>query len=242
MMASGSPSVLIGASVLTGGSIRLWPLSATFANCGRGPMPDRPVRKPSTSAPVSRAQTRTARPGWTAKMPREQSPRRSIWLTAHQSTQYALVTCPPRSLYGHWDASARRMRRCGRDLCALCAMDWQPRQFWYIGLCTLDGERLVMELREAQDEVRRKLADMAWDCVGVQLAIYKDGPAKNSPVRVDIVGREQCEANDVAALVAQLGLPPRYSEPIGGPADPPEGMRDAVPGGSSKERRRPRWQ
>lgn len=174
-------------------------------------------------------------------MPREQSPRRSIWLTAQKSTQYVYVTCPPRALLGHWDASARRMRRCGRDLCALCSMDWVPRQFWYVGLVSLEGERLVMELREAQDEVRRALSDMGWDCVGVQLAVFKDGPAKNSPVRVEIVGRDVVEANDVAALVAQLGLPPRYREQIGGPDQPPDGMRDVVPVTPSKERRRPRW-
>jgi hypothetical protein len=120
-------------------------------------------------------------------------------------------------------------------------MDFTPRLFWYIGVQTLEGERLCFELREAQDAVRRQLSDLAWESVGVELTIYKDGPAKNSPVRVDIGGRVDCEPNDVAALVAQLGLAPRYREPIGGPDDPPEGMREAVPSDPSKVRRRPRW-
>lgn len=174
-------------------------------------------------------------------MPREQSPRRSIWFKATRQTQYLLVTCPPRSVWGHWDSSQRRMRRCGRDLCALCAMDWTPRLFWYVGVLTLEGERLIVELREAQDDLRRALSEMGWEAVGVQLAVYKDGPALNSPVRMDQVGREVVEPNDVAALVAQLGLPARYREQIGGPPEPPDGMRDAVPVSPSKERRRPRW-
>lgn len=166
-------------------------------------------------------------------MGREQSPRRSLWLKVGRSTQYVTVTCPPRAMHGHWDAASRRTRRCGHDLCQLCALGWERRAFWYVGLLDQDGERAIMELREAQAELRRELSGMAWDCVGLELAVFKDGPAANSPIRAHVNGRRACEPNDIAAFVSTLGLPPLLTELV--PClQPQEEERTG-------ERRRPNW-
>lgn len=175
---------------------------------------------------------------------REQSPRRSLWVRATRETRYYLVTCPPRGLDGHWDAAAKRMRRCGHDLCQYCQLGWERRQFWYVGLLDCDGNICVAELREAQADLRRALLTSGWDCVGTQLAVFKDGPAHNSPVRMTQTGYQRIEPNDIAALVSTLGLPPLLSEPVEEkPRKEPEGVRHAhaqeegEPGG----RRRPDW-
>lgn len=188
-------------------------------------------------------------------MGRDQSPRRSLWVRATRETQYYLVTCPPRAVEGHWDAGMRRMRRCGHDLCQFCNLGWERRQFWYVGLFDMDGQICVTELREAQAELRRSLLNASWDCVGTQLAIYKDGPANNSPVRMIITGAQRCEPNDIAALVSTLGLPPVFREyldvePRGTGAEPRPDAHQGVQGGAmsnrsegsaSNGRRRPDW-
>jgi len=166
-------------------------------------------------------------------MGREQSPRRSLWLKPSRSTQYVTVTCPPRAVQGHWDAAARRTRRCGHDLCQLCALGWERRTFWYLGLLDGHGERAILELRESQAELRRELSGMGWDCVGLELAVFKDGPAANSPVRVTVNSRGKCEPNDIAAFVACLGLPPLLTEIVPS-LHPQEEMR-------AEGRRRPNW-
>lgn len=90
-----------------------------------------------------------------------------------------------------------------------------------------------MELREAQAELRRELSGMAWDCVGLELAVFKDGPAANSPIRAHVNGRRACEPNDIAAFVSTLGLPPLLTELV--PClQPQEEERTG-------ERRRPNW-
>lgn len=153
-------------------------------------------------------------------MPREQGPRRSLWLRVGRETTYPIVTCPPRSVMGHWDSGARRMRRCGHDLCSLCQAGWSARAFWYIGVREEGGQPMLLELREAQADLRRELSAQGWNAVGIQLAVYKDGPASNSPIRMHINGREPCEAWDVAAVVSALGLAPALREPVQVVTDP----------------------
>jgi hypothetical protein len=156
-----------------------------------------------------------------------------LWLKVGRSTQYVTVTCPPRGVHGHWDSSQSKSRRCGHDLCQLCALGWERRTFWYIGLLDQDGDRQMLELRESQADIRRELSGMGWDCVGLELAIFKDGPANNSPIRVQVNGRRQCEPNDIAAFVATLGLPPLLTEIV--PCLTPQEQE------RTGERRRPDW-
>lgn len=108
---------------------------------------------------------------------------------------------------GHWSAKHRRSIRCGGDICALCAGGGEPRPFIYVGVFSASKIPLVLELNRRQRPLAESLNAEASGGVGCQLAIRKDGEAKNAPIVMVHTGYEDVDEEDIEAFVATLGAP-----------------------------------
>lgn len=133
--------------------------------------------------------------------------RGNVWVRATHVTEYYLVRTRVTWFLGHWSGKHRRSIRCGGDICALCAGGGEPRPFLYVGVFTASKIPLVLEFNRRQRALADELHAEPSGGVGVQLAIRKDGLAKNAPIVMVRVGYSDCEEEDIQAFVATLGAP-----------------------------------
>ena len=141
--------------------------------------------------------------------PRPQRPTgESVWLKVRRHRQYVVVCSPPAYFVGHWDKICRRSRRCGGDLCRLCADGSLPAPYIYVGVETELGERRLLEIHNRSRHIAESLDELGSEAVGQQLAVWKDGEASNSPIGIAMVGFQPCSAWDIWPVVSTIGLDP----------------------------------
>ena len=133
--------------------------------------------------------------------------RGNVWVRATHVTEYYVVRTKVTWFLGHWSARHRRSIRCGGDICALCAGGGEPRPFLYVGVFSASKIPLVLELNRRQRPLAEALNVELSGGVGCQLAIRKDGQAKNAPIVMVQTGYEECDEEDIQAFVATIGLP-----------------------------------
>ncbi len=133
--------------------------------------------------------------------------RGNVWVRASHQTEYYVVRTRVTWFLGHWSAKHRRSIRCGGDICALCAGGGEPRPFLYIGVFSVSKIPLVLELNRRQRSLAESLNEEPAGGVGVQLAIRKDGSARNAPIVMVRTGYEECDEENIEAFVATLGAP-----------------------------------
>ena len=133
--------------------------------------------------------------------------RGNVWVRAHHRTEYYVVRTRVTWFLGHWSAKHRRSIRCGGDICALCAAGGEPRPFLYVGVFSASKIPLVLELNRRQRPLAESLNDEPSGGVGCQLAIRKDGEAKNAPIVMVHTGYEDVDEENIDAFVATLGAP-----------------------------------
>lgn len=133
--------------------------------------------------------------------------RGNVWVRASHQTEYYVVRTRVTWFLGHWSAKHRRSIRCGADICALCAAGGEPRPFLYVGVFSSSKIPLVLELNRRQRPLAEFLNDEPSGGVGCQLAIRKDGEAKNAPIVMVHTGYEEVDEENIEAFVATLGAP-----------------------------------
>ena len=133
--------------------------------------------------------------------------RGNVWVRAHHQTEYYVVRTRVTWFLGHWSARHRRSIRCGGDICALCAGGTEPRPFLYVGVFSASKIPLVLELNRRQRPLAELLNNEPSGGVGCQLAIRKDGEAKNAPIVMVHTGYEEVDEENIEAFVATLGAP-----------------------------------
>ena len=131
--------------------------------------------------------------------------RGNVWVRATRQTEYYLVRTRVTWFLGHWSAKHRCSIRCGGDICAICASGTEARPFLYVGVWSESKIPLILELNRRHRSLAEQLNEEPGGGVGCQLAIRKDGLAKNSPVVIVITGLEECVEESVEAFVATLG-------------------------------------
>lgn len=132
--------------------------------------------------------------------------RRRCWFRASTITKYVTIRSEVGWFIGHWKGGA--VRCPGPELCTICASGATKRLFTYVFIEDEHGEVLVFEIPERL----RELAEELEDEVGTQLAIVRDGTARNSRIDVLHVGREPSEKLDIWPFVNTLGN--RHHSPI----------------------------
>lgn len=85
--------------------------------------------------------------------------------------------------------------------CSICASGAGQRLFTYIFVEDEHAEVLAFEIPERLREV----ADRLEDDVGCQLAIRREGTARNSRIEILFVGQEVCDKLDIWPFVDTLG-------------------------------------
>lgn len=133
--------------------------------------------------------------------------RGNVWVRAHHQTEYYVVRTRVTWFLGHWSAKHRRSIRCGGDICAICAGGSSPRPFLYVGVWSASKIPLVLELNRRQRPLAEALNNEPSGGVGCQLAIRKDGEAKNAPIVMVHTGYEDVDEENIDAFVATLGAP-----------------------------------
>lgn len=131
--------------------------------------------------------------------------RGNVWVRAHHQTEYYVVRTRVTWFLGHWSAKHRRSIRCGGDICAICAAGSEARPFLYVGVFSASKIPLVLELNRRQRPLAEELNAEPSGGVGVQLAIRKDGEARNAPIVMIRTGYEEVDEEDIDAFVATLG-------------------------------------
>ncbi len=140
----------------------------------------------------------------------------SVWLKIRRARQYVTVLSTPAYFVGHWDKINRRSRRCGGDLCVLCAEGCVKVPYIYIGVETDTGERKLMEIHNRSRHVAEALEDLGSGAIGQQLCVWKDGDASNSPIGVAMSGFESAKEWDIWPVIASVGLPPLLTVQVEG--------------------------
>lgn len=131
--------------------------------------------------------------------------RGNVWVRATHQTEYYVVRTRVTWFFGHWSSKHRRSIRCGGDICALCAGGGKARPFLYVGVFSASKIPLVLEFNRRQRSLADELYAEPAGGVGVQLAIRKDGLAKNAPIVMVRTGFEDVDEEDINAFVATLG-------------------------------------
>lgn len=140
----------------------------------------------------------------------------SVWLKVRRARQYVTVVSHCAYFVGHWDKINRRSRRCGGDLCQLCADGSLPVPYIYVGVETDSGERRLMEIHNRSRHVAEALEDLGTGAIGQQLCVWKDGEASNSPIGVAMSGFESAQEWDIWPVVSTIGLPPLLTHQVEG--------------------------
>ena len=133
--------------------------------------------------------------------------RGNVWVRAVHQTEYFVVRSRVSWFFGHWSARHRRSIRCGGDICAICAGGTEPRPFVYVGVYSASKIPLILELNRRHRSLAEDLNAEPAGGVGVQLAIRKDGLAKNAPIVIVRTGYEEVAEQSIDAFVATLGAP-----------------------------------
>ncbi len=91
----------------------------------------------------------------------------------------------------HWDASAKRSRRCGGRACALCADGVEVQERVYLW-CQYKGERYLLMLTPSNEEELEAqgvgLEEVA-SLVGTVMELRRESPAYNSRQVVRVVDK-----------------------------------------------------
>lgn len=85
--------------------------------------------------------------------------------------------------------------------CSICASGADQRLFTYIFIEDEHGEILTFEIPERLVDLAEELGDS----VGVQLAIRREGTARNSRIEILLVGNEVVDKLDIWPFVDTLG-------------------------------------
>ena len=128
-------------------------------------------------------------------------------MRAHDQTEYYVVRTRVTWFLGHWSAKHRCSIRCGGDICAICAGGTEARPFIYVGVYSASNIPLVLELNRRHRSLAEDLNREPAGGVGCQLAIRKDGEAKNAPIVIVRTGYEEVDEASIEAFVATLGAP-----------------------------------
>ncbi|KKL92434.1 hypothetical protein LCGC14_1884750 [marine sediment metagenome] len=92
--------------------------------------------------------------------------------------------------------------RCDQSAeCSICASGADQRLFTYIFIEDEHGEILTFEIPERLVDLAEELGDS----VGTQLAIRREGTARNSRIEILVVGNEVVDKLDIWPFVDTLG-------------------------------------
>lgn len=126
------------------------------------------------------------------------------WVKFTDRWQEFITISEPHHWISHWDTEAQRSRRCGEDLCYMCAIG-VPKQLRVVILCRdSKGHEVLIELRERHREVFEHYEPMT----GLRFKARKMGTARNSPVEVVPMDFAAAVARDISRLVDSFGLAP----------------------------------
>ena len=134
------------------------------------------------------------------KLPRvPERRRRRCWFRASTTTKYVTVRSECGWFLGHWSGGAVRCDSSAE--CSICASGAGQRLFTYIFIEDEHSEILVFEIPERLVDLAEELGES----VGTQLAIRREGTAKNSRIEVIVVGSEVVDTLDIWPFVDTLG-------------------------------------
>lgn len=152
-----------------------------------------------------------------------------VWIRATETTIHGVVCSRVGYFSGHWSARLRRSVRCLGDVCPVCISGEEPRPFYYIFVELDDGSRGVFEIPTRHFEFAEWLDETESGGVGVRIAIWKDGKAKNSPLNLRSEGFEEVDELDIWPFVQTLGSGLVAVDPTGAtsaPRDPLKSVSD----------------
>ncbi len=130
------------------------------------------------------------------KVPKQR--RRRCWFSASTVTCYVTVRSEVGWFFGHWKQG--RAVRCDGETCSICSSGANKRLFTYIFIEDERGEILVFEIPERLYPTAEELTD----AVGTQLAIRREGTARNARIEILITAYAPAEKLDVWPFVNTL--------------------------------------
>ncbi len=136
--------------------------------------------------------------------------RRRCWFHASTVTKYVTVRSECGWFLGHWSGGAVRCDSSAE--CSICASGAAQRLFTYVFIEDEHGEVLAFEIPERMRDVAEELED----AVGTQLAIRREGTARNSRIEIITTGSEVVEKLDIWPFVDTLGkcrVVPKVADP-----------------------------
>lgn len=110
--------------------------------------------------------------------------------------------------YGHWDPGINRTRRCGNQICAMCAMGYSRKLSMVCLVRDESNKEYWLELRERHRAVIDQGEEGKGKFAGSRLVVKKEGNAKNSPVFIGFLGKEFVERREIVNFVEKLGSEP----------------------------------
>lgn len=137
---------------------------------------------------------------------RPEQRRRRCWFHASTVTKYVTIRSEVGWFLGHWKGGCVR---CSKpEVCTICDSGAAQRLFTYLMVECESGEVMVFEIPERLYDLSLELEDS----VGTQLAISRDGTARNSRIEILITGYLPSEKLDIQPFIATLGRPHERSK------------------------------
>lgn len=130
------------------------------------------------------------------KVPKQR--RRRCWFSASTVTAYVTVRSDVGYFLGHWKSGGTV--RCSGKECSICESGANQRLFTYIFVEDERGEVLVFEIPERLYPLSQELES----AVGTQLAIRREGTARNARIEVLITAYAPSESLDIWPFVNSL--------------------------------------
>ncbi len=113
----------------------------------------------------------------------------------------------------HWDTQAGRSRRCGGEDCLLCRTENRPVHRYYNCVELASGELRLLEFRKRHSETVHLLQLQHVEGQGHELEVWKAGPARNSPVCVEVLGTWDVEPVNLDSFMDFVCLPALKKKP-----------------------------
>lgn len=135
------------------------------------------------------------------------------WVRASEVMQIVTVASLPEHWVSHWAPELARAVKCLGDRCEWCDRGIEAQLRVVVGVLDARKGRMLFEFRERHRPVFEALYDLGPECLGCRLRIWKSGPAKNSPVQVELLDQRTSGVSpwDIQALVNSLGASARPS-------------------------------
>lgn len=141
-----------------------------------------------------------------AQRPLAPPQKRLRWFVPSEEPAEFTVRSPLDYWYSHWDVPQRRSRRCGGPECLSCQLGSPVAIRFVLAVEGAEGLLWLLELRERHQELLESLREAPSGQIGARIRVFRAWKAKNAPIQIELIGRQEVVPIEISRVVRSLGL------------------------------------